>query len=88
MSTEKLKKLMTLPPTKKVPSVEVKISYEDRSISLKGAQFIDAIAFICDVERAFRLGLGLPDGEPTYEDTSERISCNRNQLFGPQQIDV
>lgn len=53
---------MALPPTKQVPSVEVKISYGDRTVSIQGAQFIDAIAFICDAERAFRLGLNLPDG--------------------------
>lgn len=79
---------MALPPTKQVPSVEVKISYGDRTVSIQGAQFIDAIAFICDAERAFRLGLNLPDGKTTDEDTSERIVYNRSQLFGPPPIDV
>ena len=79
---------MALPPTKQVPCVEVKISYGDRAVSLQGAQFIDAIAFICDAERAFRLGLDLPDGKTTDEDTSERIEYNKAQLFGPAPIDV
>lgn len=79
-----------LPGERPVPHITVKIEYDGKMVSQQGAHFIDAVAFLCDVERAIRYGKNLPKGQTTDDSTQQAIQHNRQLLFGPHDkpIDV